>query len=60
MRKVYKYILSIKFMKVIIQCDIKEGGCGAEYEVEAENIKEKYIQCCVCGIICLNPFYKEK
>jgi len=48
-------------MRVLIKCDKKRGGCGFEYEVEAEFIKnEKYIQCPnpKCGKISLNPFYK--
>lgn len=41
-------------MKKTIKCEV----CSCEFEIEEDVIKEKYIQCPMCGKISKNPLKK--
>jgi len=37
---------------------VKCRACGTIYELDEQKVTEKYIQCCYCSCITLNPFYE--
>lgn len=46
---------------MILQCDKKMGGCGMSMEIQdiESTKKDKWMECCYCGRMFLNPFYEE-